>query len=370
MNASSSLMMIGVGTAGCALARGVRQAFGEDIRLLLADTDAGTGRSDGPFVLLGGDRLSGRGTGGNDVNGRMAAEDSLHALDASLQGVRLAVVVTALGGGTGTGATIEIVKHLRSRAIAATVFATEPFKMEGEERARRARGALPLIAENANGAFFIPLDKLVQGEDNLAEALQRAIGTLASGIALFWRLLEKPGYIRLDVERLLHIVEQAGRARFAAIEAQGPGRAAEILDKLARTPLLARSEGPLQSVLLGILAGDDLRLGECAKLADGVQALAGGKVPFTLATVNDEQTFAGRLCAVVFFFELGAGTADGDAQGKTPRRAARRNAKNGSALAVGPQAQGGRFSNIEATFYNNENLDVPTFIRRGISIES
>lgn len=370
MNATPSLMLIGVGTSGCALARGIRQAFGEDIRLLLADTDAGTGLADGPFLLLGGDRLSGRGTGGNDVNGRMAAEDSLHALDASLQGVRLAIVVTALGGGTGTGATIEIVKHLRARAITASVFATEPFKMEGEERARRARGALPLIAENANGAFFIPLDKLVQDEDNLSEALRRAIATLASGIALFWRLLEKPGYIRLDIERLLHIVEHAGRARFAAITARGPGRAEEILDGLARAPQLAKGEGQLQSVLLGILAGDDLRLGECARLADGVQTLAGRNTPFTLATVNDEQSFANCLSAVVFFFEPGAGTAGGDAQGKTSRRATRRNAKNGAALAVGPQAQGGRFSNIEATFYHNENLDVPTFIRRGISIES
>ncbi len=371
MNTTTPLMLIGIGTAGCAMARGVRRAFGDSIRLLLTDTDAETGVAESPFILLGGDRLSGRGTGGNDVNGRMAADDSLHTLDTALQGVRLAVVLTALGGGTGTGATIEIVKYLHSRAITVPVFATFPFKMEGEERSRRARGALPLIAENANGAFFIPLDKLVQGEDNMATALRRAVDTLASGIALFWRLLEKPGYIRLDLERLHHLVEDAGRSRFVALSAHGPNRVEELLANLSRAPLLAEVSGSLQSVLLGVLAGDDLRLSECAALAKGVRALAGETVPFNLATVNDEATFADRLSIVVFFFEPRISAPNDNKVGRgTSAHSPRRSLKGTNVLAIGPQSQGGRFCNIEATFYHNENLDTPTYLRKGILIES
>ena len=369
MSPTSSLMLIGIGTAGCAMARGVQRAFGGNLRLLLVDTDAETGSTGGSFVLLGGDRLSGRGTGGNEINGRLAAEDSLHALDAALQGVRLAVIVTALGGGTGTGATIEIVKHLHSRAITTPVFATEPFKMEGEERARRARGARPLIAENSNGAFFLPLDKLVQGEDNMAEALRRAVDTLASGIALFWRLLEKPGYIRLDTERLQKLLENAGRGRFAAATARGAERVTEVLDKITHSELLTGGAGQLQSVLLGILAGDDLRLSECEVLAKGVRTFAGENLPFTLATVNDEETFGDRLSIVVLLLEPYAGTASQDQSGKTPRRRLQRTLKAKSALAIGPQAQGGRFHNTEPMYYNGEDLDTPAYMRKGISIE-
>lgn len=369
MSATTPLLLIGVGTAGCAMAQKVRLSFGDSIRLLLTDTDAETGNTDSPFVLLGGDRLSGRGTGGNDVNGRMAAEDSLHTLDTALQGVRIAVVLTALGGGTGTGSTIEIVKYLHSRALTVPVFATLPFKMEGEERSRRARGALPLIAENANGAFFIPLDKLVQGEDNMGNALRRAIETLSSGIALFWRLLEKPGYIRLGTEQLHHLVENAGRSRFATFSAAGPNRVSEILNNLSHSPLLAEGTGSLQAVLLGVLAGDDLRLSECAALAKGVQALTGEAVPFTLATVNDEETFAGQLSIVVLFFESRISAPTDDKSGKNTHRATRRNLKTGNILAIGPHINGGRFSNTEATYYNNENLDTPTYIRKNILIE-
>ena len=34
------MILIGIGTAGCNIARGVNRAFGEDLRYVLADTDA------------------------------------------------------------------------------------------------------------------------------------------------------------------------------------------------------------------------------------------------------------------------------------------------------------------------------------------
>ena len=79
MSVQSPLLLIGVGGAGSAMARGVCRAFGEDIRRLSVDTDAISGVGGEPFVLLGGDRLSGRGAGGNIVNARTAAEESVDA---------------------------------------------------------------------------------------------------------------------------------------------------------------------------------------------------------------------------------------------------------------------------------------------------
>ena len=212
MTDSSSMLLIGIGTAGSAVARGVSRAFGEGLRYVAADTDATTGQAGGNFVLLGGDRLSGRGTGGDVVSGRLAADDSIDLLDEATDGVRLAVIVTALGGGTGGGATLEAAKRLRDRGIPAVVFATTPFSFEGESRQQNARGVMSLIEEAASATFFIPLDKLVAGEDNMDAAMHRAVDTLASAVTLFWRLAEKPGYIRLDAERIRRIVAGAGRS--------------------------------------------------------------------------------------------------------------------------------------------------------------
>ena len=364
MNAESPMILVGIGTAGSSIARGVCRAFGDGLRYVLADTDAATGQAGGPFTLLGGDRLSGRGTGGDIVAGRMAAEDSIRSLDEFLEGVRLAVVVTALGGGTGGGATLEAVKHLASRGIPSIVFATTPFTFEGEDRQRNARGIMSMIEDAANTTFFVPLDKLIGDTDNMDEALRRAVDTLAGGITLFWRLVEKPGYIRLDTERLRHILSGAGRGRFATVTVQGPIRAQQAVDALLRSDLLATSSGPVRSALCGVLAGNDLLLSEVATVADGVRNGFGG-LAFDLATVNDEDTFSGRLSVVVMLFESVAKSEDA---GKPGGVMSSRHHRAKSALAISPSGRG-RFKNAEPTVWNGEDLDIPTFIRKGISLD-
>ena len=127
MNETSPLLLIGVGGAGAAIARGVNRASGEGLRYVLADSDASTGGVTDPFILLGGDRLSGHGSGGDVAQARLAAEDSRSSFDDVIEGVRLAVIVACLGGGVGSGATLAIARHLRERGVPTLVFATLPF---------------------------------------------------------------------------------------------------------------------------------------------------------------------------------------------------------------------------------------------------
>ena len=368
MNQNSPLILIGVGTAGCNIARGVSRAFGEDLRYVLADTDAASGIAGGPFVLMGGDRLSGRGAGGDIVSARLAAEESIQTLNEHIEGVRLAVIVTALGGGTGAGVTLEAVKHLTACGIPAIVFATTPFAFEGADRQRNARGLMSMIEDATSASFFLPLDKLVQGEDNMDTAMRRAIDTVATGVTLFWRLIERPGYIRLDAERIRHLIAGAGRGRFAAVSAQGPNRATEAIDRITRAELLTAGSSPIRTILCGILAGNDLRLTEVGQIADGLRTTFGERTPFELGTVNDEATFSGRLSVVIMLFEENAGeNGKGFSDGPTPAKR-HRSAKNRNPLSIGPTGRG-LFNNAEPTSWNGEDLDIPTFVRRNINLE-
>lgn len=365
MNRDSAMLLLGIGTSGCAIARGVSRAFGEGLRYAMIDTDASTGTDGGPFSLLGGDRLSGRGTGGDVVAARLAAEDSIEVIDEHLEGVRLAVVVTSLGGGTGGGGTLETLKHLSARGIPSIVFATTPFSFEGDERQRNARSVMSMIEESANATFFTPLDKLVADEDNMDTAMKRAIDTMATGITLFWRLVEKPGYIRIDTERIRHLVAAAGRGRFAAVTVQGPDRASEAVDRLIRSEMLAVASAPVNSILCGVLAGEDLRLSEVGRIADGIRSAFGERLGFDLATVNDEATFCGRISVVVMLFEASLLGNDSKPSGvMSPRKQKR--AK--SPLGVGPVGRG-RFNNAEQTIWQGEDLDIPTFIRRNVNLD-
>lgn len=361
---SQPILLLGIGTAGTRMARGVSRAFGEGIRCILADTDASSALEGEDFTLLGGDRLSGRGSGGDLVAARLAAEESVAALDPKIEGVRLAVIVTALGGGTGGGATIEILKHLADLGITTLVFATTPFSFEGEDRQRNTRSAMSLIEQESNSVFFIPLDKLVCGEDVMEEAMKRAVDTLAGGVTLLWRLVQKPGYIRLDADRIRRLMVDSGRGRFAFVTVQGPDRAAEAVDSLMRSELLAVASSPVNSILCGVLAGEDLRLSELGRIADGVRDAFGDHVSFELATVNDEKTFCGRICVVVMLFETLVKSGKGPSSGPHRRGRASRDKSTTS-----PAVDRGRFWNTTPTIWHGENLDVPTFMRRSINLE-
>ena len=278
--------------------------------------------------------------------------------------MRIAVIVTALGGGTGGGATIELAKYFSSKGVPCVVFATTPFVFEGEDRQRNARSAMVMIEDAASATFFLPLDKLIAETDNMNEAMRRAVDTVARGVTLFWRLVGKPGYIKFDVERLRHLLLGAGRGRFAAVSTQGPERAADAVAELMRSEMLSTSSGPVRATLCGVLAGDDLLLSEVGVVADGVRGAYGG-LSFDLATVNDEETFSGRLCVVVMLFEANTKVEGSDGPG-TVHSAGRK--KQRSALSVGPTGRG-RFKNAEPTIWNGEDLDVPTFIRKGILLD-
>ena len=370
MNAlPSPLILIGVGGAGAAMTRGVLRAFGGGIRALILDSDAQSGgNGDVPFSLLGGNRLAGRGTGGQPASARAAFQDDPALLDPALTGVRTAVVVTALGGGTGGGATGELLKHLHTLGIATLLFATTPFAFEGDERIRVAKTAIGPIEQNADVSVFLPLDDLVAGagSDNMKESLARAVDTLASGVTLLWRMLEKPGYIHLDAERLRNVISRCGRAQFSTATATGPARAESVLASIAEHPLLRRdsSRPPVRTILVGVLAGDDLRLSEITAITSGLTTSYGPNAAIELGTVNDEATFSGRLSVVVLLFEESATRMP---TGST----AAPTLNEGRAKVTERQALGGnsRFRNAEKTMWNDEDLDVPTYIRHQMTLD-
>ena len=82
----SPLLLIGVGGAGAAVTHGILRAYGPGIRALVLDTDARTGANlDIPFTLLGGNRLAGRGTGGQPASARASFQDNPSLIDPALK---------------------------------------------------------------------------------------------------------------------------------------------------------------------------------------------------------------------------------------------------------------------------------------------
>ena len=113
-----------------------------------------------------------------------------------------------------------------------------------------------------------------------------------------------------------------------------------------------------------MLAGDDLRLSEIAALSCGLSAAFGPSASIELGTVNDEQTFSGRLSVVVLLFEE-------HATHTTPHASPLRAPGTPGGRPHGEHGLGtnSRFHHTEKTVWRNEDLDVPTFIRRNLTLD-
>jgi cell division protein FtsZ len=373
------------------LAAAVRAAYGGGLRALGADTDALSNRAASAggmtCLLLGGSRLSGHGTGGDAILGRLAAQDDLENLRTHLQGARTVVVTACLGGGTGGGATPEIVKTLRDMGIAALCFVTRPFGFEGDTRGKSAERVLPLIEENADSLVVVPLDELFDdaGEDLLLDAVQAAEGVMAAGITLLWRLVTKPGFIQLDAERLHAMVLRGGNARFGFGAAEGADRAERAVAALKACRLLRSGDSLARAnaVMLGILAGRDLRLAEVGEIMAKLRGLCKKGCHIEMGTVLDDR-YDGRVELVALSFE--SWIAGIPAESRKEAAAAppaqeppvaeafpiqpggRRGRSKGSKLSFGATGRG-KFQGVEPTLFNGQDLDVPTYIRRGITLE-
>ncbi|HRR33620.1 MAG TPA: hypothetical protein P5026_05945 [Kiritimatiellia bacterium] len=388
----TGLLLLGVGGGGCRLAASVRAAYGEGMQVVCVDTDAqplrtaaGAGMT---TVLLGGSRLSGHGTGGDAILGRLAAQDDLEALRAQIHNVRTVVILACLGGGTGGGATPEIVKALHDMGLATVCFVTRPFVFEGEARAKSADRVLPMIEEHADTLIVIPQDDLFSDahKDLLGDAIQVSESLISAGVTLLWRLVTKPGFIQLDPERLHKMVLQGGSARFGFASASGADRARQAVEALKSCRLLRKGDSlsKANALMFGILAGADLRLAEIGEAMGALRSFVPQSCLIEMGTVLDAQ-YEGRIELVALSFEswvAAVARSAPKAKETVPPAAAeppvadifpiqpgsRRSRAKGSKLSFGATGRG-KFRDVEPTLYEGQDLDVPTYIRRGITLE-
>ena len=384
----SGLLLLGVGGGGCRLAASVQAAYGQGLRALGVDTDALSNRAAAAggmtCLLFGGSRLAGHGTGGDAIQGRLAAQDDMQNLQPHLQGVRTVVITACLGAGTGGGMTPEIVKNLHDMGLATICFVTRPFTFEGEARRKAAERVLPMIEENADSLVVVALDDLFSdaGEPLLADAVQVAENLIAAGITLLWRIVSKPGFISLDAERLHTMVLKGGNARFGYASAEGPDRAAKVVDALQKCRLLRSGDAlaKANAQLLGILAGRDLRLVEIGQIMEKLRGLSMKECQVEMGTVLDEQ-YEGRIDLVVLAFESWTAAVQIEPRKDAPpaqeppvaeafpiQPGSRKGRGKASKLSFGATGRG-KFQNVEPTLFNGLDLDVPTYMRRGITLD-
>ena len=143
MASSAAILLVGLGGAGCAMVTRLSAQLPAEVAMALLDTDARalSGGGLGGTLQLGRAQTRGMGTGGEAALGLASAEAEEPALRRLFAGVPVVVLVTGLGGGTGSGAASVVAGFAAECGATVLSFATMPFSHEGERRMRQANDA-------------------------------------------------------------------------------------------------------------------------------------------------------------------------------------------------------------------------------------
>jgi cell division protein FtsZ len=368
-------------------------------------------------LTLGAKLTHGLGTGGDPERGRAAAEEDMDRLKAMCSGADVVCVVAGLGGGTGTGAGPVVAKLARETKALVLGIVTLPFEFEGVRRARQAQMGLRELKEAADGVICLPnqkVFKLIDEKTSVNEALKITNELLAQGVRGIWRLLTHTGLINVDFNDLCAVLRgRHEESSLATVEALGDNRSHEIVEKLQNHPFLDGGQvlAEADAVLVSLAGGPEMTLAEVNRVMDQInrhcenahiimgaviqEALA-GKLSVTMVASRQTAREEARVQARNGMGEEHAQEKElmnpkepkrpasrfvppapeltpqqteqllsSQAGGNRPRR------KNGS-LRQGTLpleiVSKGRFEKSEPTIHQGEDLDVPTYIRRGVAL--
>lgn len=375
---SKQVLVVGLGGSGCKVVSCLADA---DTATCAVSSDAKSlaAARAATKLQIGKSLTRGMGTGGDVQLARQAAGQEADMIRSLFEGVDLVILVTGLGGGTGSGAGPVLLDMARASGAVTLGFVTLPFDFEGADRKARADRALAEFRRNADAVVVIPNDRLFESVDatRVKDAFARADAVLAHGASALCRAITHPGFISLDFADLRRLVRHGrGLCTFGYGQGKGKQRARSALKDLLGNPMLeqGRVVAEATSLLISIVGGAGLTLKEVGDIMGGISEKTGPDTEVFMGTVIDED--AGQQVAVNVLAAGRRAVPAGTDAGEKPRVREPREHDMGAGAARQLQtsfrldASGkGRFKNVEPTVLDGEDLDIPTFLRRGLNVE-
>jgi len=414
-----SIKILGVGNAGVRILEQLPRAELADVNLAAVNAEPGTlASSTAPErIELDKQLLSGLGSGWAG-----ASDVQVAAVRECSEGVQVVIVIAGLGGRTGTQVSAAIAKAAKDAGACVLAFVTLPFDCEGSLRFSAARHGLAQLQTLADAVFPLPNQEvcsLIDEATNLTDAFNASSQLLVNTVVNVCRALNSSNVMGMEFSDLCSLTWQLGReCAFGSAEARGSDRARAVVEKLLATPMLdgGRTLAGAETVMISVVGGSDLRVSEVnqimrlvgehcqgapmvmgAGLCQGLTDLA---VVVAVAPQGGRARSRAEEPTAVVDYEEVAKTARFETHflspGQSPRPESRfvppppsltqqereqiltRQAASGRGRKTPLRLrQGhlnleiiskGRFDKTEPTVHKGEDLDVPTYIRRGVAM--
>ena len=375
-----------VGNAGSTLLGALSAAEFTGAQFTAVNTDAAALAASSATVKINLENklMRGLGSGGDPDRGRALAEEQFSTLKAACEGANVVFILAGLGGGTGSGVSPVLAKAAHEAGALVLAFVTLPFDCEGNRREAQAQAALEQLKSTADGVICLPsqkIFKLIDENTSLVETFKFTGGFLVEGVRGVWQLLTRPGLIQVHFADLCALVrERHAENAFAFVEASGPGRAREVVEKILAHPLLdeGRVLAESDAVLVSLTAGKDLSMAEVNRVMEQVKRQCSHAQIIMGAGVNG--ALKEKLCVTVIAAKQNAAPAGVTSRTETrtahPSVAAQREVAQPRPVSRTRRPSNkliqtqlplniiskGRFDKSEPTKHNGEDLDIPTFL--------
>ena len=413
-----SVKIVGVGGAGASALEYMARTELSQIPLTAIHTHARVleGKNVTHKMLVGVNRTHGLGTGGDPELARVMGEAERSRFEELCAGTDLLFIIAGMGGGTGTGIAPVLAAAAKQAGALVLAIVTMPFDFEGTRRSRQAQVGVQTLRTAADAVICLPNQKishLLDPSTTVVEAFNYTNDLLAQSVRGIWRMLTQPGLINVDFTYLYSALR--GRhveSAMATAEASGEHRAREVIEKLLRNPLLDCGEALAEAdeVLVSLTGGSDLTIAEINKvmeqlnrhienarliLGTAVDNSMPGRLSVTLIAARNtrspsvpdaelpaEPARQGTLKPAgefdtSFFGEQHAPRPPArfvaPAPASTPQRTQELMEKQPKGRGKWKQellnleiVSRGRFEKSEPTIHHGADLDVPTYIRRGV----
>ncbi len=409
------IKLIGVGGGGSNAVDRLKMENLDRLQLAVINTDF-KALSTSPVqdkILIGTSLTRGLSAGGDPELGRKAAEADADKIAEIVKGTDLVFLVAGLGGGTGSGATPAVAEIAAEAGAVVIAFVTLPFTFEGGRRRKQAEDALNELRRVCDAVIPLSNDMLLQEsteQTSVLDSFARADEWIGRGVKSIWGMLSRTGLINVDFTALRQVFQhRGGKTLFGLGVGAGENPAQAALDDLKQCPLLHTPEYARKAdrLLVNITGGADLSLTKVNELMSALTEEFGREAHVVMGAAIDE-ALQGRVeICLIGTTDLGSRNfvrRPAPAPAKKSERAAAptttsvapeankniqtavapvakpKPAVAGDVHATKPQQEEfgfggnvpaenrGAFDKSDRNLFEGQDLDVPTYLRKGIKV--
>lgn len=402
--ATFRIKIIGLGGAGNNAVDRIKLDHLDRVDLAVVNTDSKVLNASliDEKVMIGREITRGLSAGGDADIGRRAAEADREPLLQLVNGIDIVFIIAGLGGGTGSGAAPILAEIAANQGALVIAFVTLPFTNEGIRRHNQAEDSLAQLRSVCHAVIPLPNDILLQQVEETAtvlDAFTLADEWIYRGVHSIWSLINKTGLINVDFATLKNAFEnRGGKTLFGLGYGEKDNYADKALDDLKLCPLLHTPEFSRRadSLIINIVGGTDLTINKVNEIMTVVGEQFGSKDNIVLGAYIDESkqnslsiTVLGTTNLDIMKRRYPTNKSIYNPVEKNQARSSEKNNEENYTPSVHASKknqhpkkgdkqeeftfsnngdQRGYFDKTERNLYDGEDLDVPTYLRRGIKI--